>query len=88
MKLLHFLRQPSALIGVLLLALALFAALSAHRLFPGDPLDMVAAPYQWPGADHAYPLGTDLMGRDLLPGFFMARGCRCTWARRWRSSRF
>ncbi|MBB5423200.1 peptide/nickel transport system permease protein [Paraburkholderia sp. JPY158] len=70
MKLLHFLRQPSALTGVILLALALFAALSANWLFPGDPLDMVAAPYQWPGADHAYPLGTDLMGRDLLAGLF------------------
>jgi peptide/nickel transport system permease protein len=35
---------------------------------------MVAAPYLWPGADHAYPLGTDLMGRDLLSGLF--RGAR------------
>ncbi|CAN7740425.1 ABC transporter permease [Caballeronia sp. LjRoot34] len=69
-KFLHFFSQPSAFFGALLLVLALGAALSANWLFPGDPLDMVAAPYQWPGADSAYPLGTDLMGRDLLAGLF------------------
>lgn len=69
-KLLYFFSQPSALVGVLLLALALGAALSANWLFPGDPLDMVAAPYQWPGASSGFPLGTDLMGRDMLAGLF------------------
>lgn len=69
-KLLYFFSQPSALVGALLLALALGAALSASWLFPGDPLDMVAAPYQWPGASSAFALGTDLMGRDLLAGLF------------------
>lgn len=70
MKWLRLLRQPSALVGATLLACALFAALTANAFFPGDPLDMVAAPYQWPGAAHAWPLGTDLMGRDLLAGLF------------------
>jgi peptide/nickel transport system permease protein len=69
-RLLHFFSQPSAFLGALLLALALGAALCANSLFPGDPLDMVAAPYQWPGADSSFPLGTDLMGRDLLAGLF------------------
>jgi peptide/nickel transport system permease protein len=69
-KILHFLGQPSALFGALLLTLALGVALSANWFFPGDPLDMVAAPYQWPGADRGFPLGTDLMGRDLLAGLF------------------
>lgn len=67
---LRFFRQPAALIGTLLLALACGAALSANGLFPGDPLDMVGAPYTWPGADPAFPLGTDLMGRDMLAGLF------------------
>jgi peptide/nickel transport system permease protein len=69
-KFLHFFRQPSAFFGALLLVLAVGAALSANWFFPGDPLDMVAAPYQWPGATGGFPLGTDLMGRDLLAGLF------------------
>jgi peptide/nickel transport system permease protein len=69
-KILHFFGQPSAFFGALLLVLAVGAALSANWLFPGDPLDMVAAPYQWPGAASGFPLGTDLMGRDLLAGLF------------------
>ncbi|MFY1004922.1 ABC transporter permease, partial [Escherichia coli] len=44
------------------------AAVLAGTLFPGDPLDMVGAPYVWPGGDARTPLGTDLMGRDLLAG--------------------
>lgn len=68
--LLRFYRHPSAIVGTVLLLLALGAALSATWLFPGDPLDMVAAPFVWPGSDAAYPLGTDLMGRDLTAGLF------------------
>lgn len=64
------LRQPSAWIGALLLAAAFIAALTAGHFFPGDPLDMVAAPYLAPGEQPGFPLGTDLMGRDLLAGLF------------------
>ncbi|MFT4191556.1 MAG: ABC transporter permease [Comamonas sp.] len=60
--------QPSILLGSLILLLVAGAALLADWLFPDDPLDMVAAPYVWPGSDPATPLGTDLMGRDLLAG--------------------
>ncbi|AOY97151.1 ABC transporter permease [Cupriavidus sp. USMAA2-4] len=63
-----FLRNPAGVAGLLvLLALGLFALLAGH-LFPGDPLDMVAQPFLWPGADPAYPLGTDSLGRDVLAG--------------------
>ncbi len=62
--------QPSIVLGGGVLAVVALAALFAGLLFPGDPLDMVGAPYVWPGHDAATPLGTDLMGRDLLAGLF------------------
>jgi len=61
-------RQPSAWVGGSLLLLVVGAALSASFWFPGDPLEMVGAPYLAPGEDGDFPLGTDLMGRDLLAG--------------------
>ncbi|MFL9995972.1 ABC transporter permease [Paraburkholderia sediminicola] len=68
------LRNPSALAGLLLLAAFIALALSAGHLFPGDPLDMVAAPFEWPGADAQYWLGTDSLGRDVAAG--IAHGTR------------
>src|SRR5580692_11239219 len=67
-------RNPSALAGLILLAAFIALALSAGHLFPGDPLDMVAAPFEWPGADHQYWLGTDSLGRDVAAG--IAHGTR------------
>lgn len=68
------LRNPSALAGLLLLAAFLLLAVFAGHLFPGDPLDMVAAPFEWPGTDHEYWLGTDSLGRDVAAG--IAHGTR------------
>ncbi|MFP1850189.1 ABC transporter permease [Lonsdalea quercina] len=66
----RWLLQPSALIGLtILLGVAAMACL-ASRLFPDDPLNMVGMPYLWPGQDAQFPLGTDLMGRDILAGVF------------------
>lgn len=65
---------PSLGIGMLLLVaigvLAVGAPLFAHN----DPLDMVGTPFTWPGADPAFPLGTDMMGRDMFSG--IAYGAR------------
>ncbi|CAN7310584.1 ABC transporter permease [Variovorax sp. LjRoot178] len=60
--------QPSILIGGSILLVVFAAALLAGTLYPGDPLDMVGAPFVWPGTDAETPLGTDLMGRDLAAG--------------------
>lgn len=68
--LLRLLSRPSALAGLLLLGLILAAALTAPGLYPDDPLDMIAQPFLWPGADAAYPLGTDMLGRDIASGLF------------------
>ena len=64
------LRNPMAVIGLAILALIVLAALTANILFPGDPYDMVARPYLWPGQDPAYPLGTDNQGRNVAAGLF------------------
>ncbi len=61
-------RQPSAVIGILLLGAIGIAALFASQIFPGDPLDFVGQPFLRPGADPAFPLGTDMLGRDLASG--------------------
>ncbi|RMX04885.1 ABC transporter permease [Corticibacter populi] len=63
-------RSPSAVVGALLLLAVLLMAGSAGWLFPEDPLAMVAEPFLRPGADPAFPLGTDMMGRDILAGIF------------------
>ncbi|MFM0033644.1 ABC transporter permease [Paraburkholderia strydomiana] len=68
------LRNPSALTGLVLLAGFIALAFGAGHLFPGDPLDMVAAPFEWPGADPQYRLGTDSLGRDVAAG--IAHGTR------------
>jgi len=63
-------RRPLAVIGVVLVAVLVFAALFAPWLAPFPPdqqnfdgLTLEGAPMP-PGG--AYPLGTDLLGRDLL----------------------
>lgn len=60
------LRAPRALVlGLALLAVILFIALTAGYFYPGDPRDMVGRASLWPGVDPRFPLGTDMMGRDM-----------------------
>lgn len=63
-----FLRNPAgvASLGFLLLVMAL--ALLAPRLYPDDPMEMVARPFLWPGQNPSFPLGTDSLGRDVAAG--------------------
>ena len=68
------LRNPSACAGLALLLAFIALALLAPRLFPGDPLDMVGAPFEWPGTDPQFWLGTDSLGRDVAAG--IAHGTR------------
>ncbi|MFG1292259.1 ABC transporter permease [Xanthobacter versatilis] len=69
--LLHrLLRRPSAVTGLIIFALIIAMAASADMVYPDDPLDMVAQPFLWPGPHAAYPLGTDMLGRDIASGIF------------------
>ncbi|MFT4191316.1 MAG: ABC transporter permease [Comamonas sp.] len=61
-------RHPQVALGGLLLAAIAVVALLGPLLYPGDPWEMVGAPLVWPGEDPATPLGTDLMGRDIVTG--------------------
>ena len=63
-----FLRNPTAVGGLLFLLSISLLALIAPLLYPGDPLAMEADPLLWPGQDWHYPLGTDALGRDLMAG--------------------
>jgi peptide/nickel transport system permease protein len=64
----RFMRRPPAVLGLLGLVLVVGAAVLAPWFFPGDPLDMAAQPRMWPGEDPEFPLGTDMLGRDVLAG--------------------
>lgn len=62
------LRRPTLLAGALLLIALALLAIAGPWLRPGDPWDMAGAPSLWPGEDVDFPLGTDLMGRDIAAG--------------------
>ncbi|CAD6528575.1 Oligopeptide transport system permease protein OppC [Paraburkholderia hiiakae] len=67
-------RNPAACAGLALLAAFVVLAVLAPRLYPGDPLDMVGGPFEWPGSDPQFRLGTDSLGRDVAAG--IAHGAR------------
>lgn len=66
----RLLRRPSAVAGLALLGAILAMAALADVVYPADPLDMAGTPFLWPGADPDFPLGTDMMGRDIAAGIF------------------
>ncbi len=66
--------NSSLLVGAIILLAVVLVAAGAPWLFPGDPQDMVGSPTLWPGADPAFPLGTDSLGRDVASG--LAYGAR------------
>ncbi|TCQ99083.1 ABC transporter permease [Neorhizobium sp. JUb45] len=52
-------------LGLVVLLVEVLAAVLASHLYPGDPFAMVEIPFLKPGEMSGYPLGTDLMGRDI-----------------------
>ena len=66
----RYARNRAAVGGLLILLAILAMAGLANVLFPDDPWDMVAQPLLWPGQDTDFPLGSDLLGRDLMSGLF------------------
>jgi peptide/nickel transport system permease protein len=69
-----FARNPSALAGVLLLAVILAVTIFGPMIMEADPFEIAGAPMTPPGADAM--LGTDYLGRDVLTG--MVYGGRAT----------
>ncbi len=70
----RFFRNPPAVLGLVVLLAVVIAALLAGVIYPGDPFAMVGKPFQAPFGD--YPLGTDMLGRDLMAGILY--GARTT----------
>jgi peptide/nickel transport system permease protein len=66
----RYLRNPAALIGLVLLVLVVAMAVSAPWVFPRDPLSLAGRPLQWPGASPRFWLGTDNTGRDIAAQIF------------------
>lgn len=69
-----FARNPSALVGVLLLAAILAITLIGPMVMEADPFEIAAAPMEPPGSEML--LGSDYLGRDVLTG--MIYGGRAT----------
>jgi peptide/nickel transport system permease protein len=66
--------HPTTTLGAVMLTALAVVALAGPWLWPGDPWEMAGAPTLWPGEDPAFPLGTDLMGRDV--GAALVSGAR------------
>ncbi len=60
-----FRKNHAAVAGLILLFLIILGGLFGPTLYPGDPFEMVWAPFTPPGQE-GYLLGTDYLGRDLL----------------------
>jgi len=65
-----YVRNPGAVIGLVLLVLVLAMAASAGLLYPRDPLSLAGRPLQWPFANERFLLGTDASGRDIAAQIF------------------
>lgn len=68
----QMLRNPGALLGLLILLAIVAAAVAAPLLYPGSPWRMVARPFVAPFVNDRFPLGTDALGRDIASGLMHA----------------
>lgn len=57
-----------ALLSLFILAGYAVLALFAPLIFPGNPQDLAGPPLLQPGVNPAFPLGTDMLGRDIAAG--------------------
>ena len=64
----QILRNPSGLIGLIILVIAIFFAVLGPMVFPNSPWRMVQRPFLPPFTLSAVPLGTDALGRDVFAG--------------------
>ena len=74
----RFIRNRSAIVGLVLIALVLAITLIVPAFYTVDPFDIVWRPLAPPGEAPAIPLGSDFLGRDVLAGII--HGGRATLA--------
>ena len=70
----RYAKNYGALIGLGILIVVAIVALAAPLLFPVSPWQSVGDPLLAPSEDPAFPLGTDMLGRDIAAG--LAYGAR------------
>lgn len=58
--------------GMAILLLIAIPAVGASYIFETNPLSIVGDPLIWPWQNRDHPLGTDLLGRDILVGLVYA----------------
>lgn len=63
-----FIRNKSAVLGLILLLGVVGMTFMGPTLYPVDPFEIVWAPFTPPGDQATVPLGTDYLGRDVLAG--------------------
>jgi peptide/nickel transport system permease protein len=61
-------RNLPAVFGLGILVLVLMTAALADVLYPEGPWELVGRPFLWPSARSRFPLGSDMLGRDVLAG--------------------
>lgn len=64
----RFAANKGALLGVIILTLVIFLAIFCSVWYQESPWAMVAEPLIPPLSSSEYPLGTDMLGRDLCAG--------------------
>lgn len=70
----RFAANRGALLGAAILLAVVALTVLAPLIYPGNPWQGVARPMLAPFRDAAYPLGTDMLGRDIAAG--IAHGAR------------
>ena len=70
----RFARNSGGLVGLGILLTIVFVAIFASTLFPTSPWQMQGAPLLEPFEEAGFPLGTDMLGRDITAG--LAYGTR------------
>ncbi|HEX3953602.1 MAG TPA: ABC transporter permease [Stellaceae bacterium] len=66
----RLLRSRAFMTGAVLLTILLAMAAGADLLYPDDPLGIAGRPTLWPGINAQFPLGTDMLGRDMAAEIF------------------
>jgi peptide/nickel transport system permease protein len=64
----RFIRNRGAVIGLVILLAVIALALIGPTFFPQSPWRMVGRPFMAPFTMDRFPLGTDMLGRDIAAG--------------------
>lgn len=64
----RFRRNLAAVSGIVVLVAVIAMTLGAEFYYDYGPLELVSQPFLRPGVDPRFPMGTDILGRDVMAG--------------------